>query len=260
MRQYLPRIMDRWIVGNWKMNGSAADISAYAEELRKADAKSWTRPGARMAVCPPFPYLTAVRQALQGLPVRLGAQNVHPAAHGAFTGEVSAGMLKELGAELCIVGHSERRTLFHETDAFIGEKGRAVAAAGIRPILCVGETLAQREAGRQLEVVQAQLEGALAGWDEAARAAMLIAYEPVWAIGTGRTATAAQAQEMHAAIRAWLAAQWGSAASRSVPLLYGGSVTAQNAAGLFAELDVNGALVGGASLKAGSFLGIFQHA
>lgn len=252
--------MDRWIVGNWKMNGSAAELSAYAEGLRNADAKSWTRPGVRMAVCPPFPYLTAARQALHGLPVLLGAQNVHPAAQGAYTGEVSAGMLKELGAEVCIVGHSERRTLFHETDAFIGEKGRALAAAGIRPILCVGETLAQREAGRQSEVVEGQLEGALAGWDAAALAALLIAYEPVWAIGTGRTATAAQAQEMHAAIRAWLTAKWGCFASRSIPLLYGGSVTAQNAAGLFAEPDVNGALVGGASLKAGSFLGIFQHA
>ena len=251
--------MDRWIVGNWKMNGAGAEISAYAAGLRKADTQGWGPRNVHVAVCPPYPFLAAVRQALAGLPVGLGAQNVHPAAQGAFTGEVSAGMLREQGVQVCIVGHSERRALFHEADAFIGEKLRAVATAGIRPILCVGETLAEREAGRQVAVVQGQLAGCLAGADAAAES-LLVAYEPVWAIGTGRTATAAQAQEMHAAIRAWLAARWTAAASRSIPLLYGGSVTAQNAAGLFAETDVNGALVGGASLKADAFLEIVQHA
>lgn len=252
--------MDRWIVGNWKMNGAGAEISAYAAGLRKADTKGWGARNVHVAVCPPFPYLAALRQALEGMPVALGAQNVHPAAQGAFTGEVSTGMLKEQGAQVCIIGHSERRAQFHETDAFIGEKLRALIAAGIRPILCVGETLAEREAGRQLAIVQGQLAGCLAGADAAAAASLLIAYEPVWAIGTGRTATAAQAQEMHAAVRAWLASRWSAPAARSIPLLYGGSVTAQSAAGLFAEADVNGALVGGASLKADSFLGIIHHA
>ena len=252
--------MDRWIVGNWKMNGSMADISAFAAGFRKADSKGWAAKGIHVAVCPPFPYLTAFHKAHEGLPVGMGAQNVHTAASGAFTGEVSAAMLKDLGAQLCIAGHSERRALFAESNAFIGDKLKALRTAGIRPILCVGETLQEREAGKQLAVVQSQLEGCLAGFDASAAATLLIAYEPVWAIGTGKTATSAQAQEMHASIRSWLAAKWNDAAARSVPLLYGGSVNAQNAAGLFAERDVNGALVGGASLKADSFLGIIQHA
>lgn len=257
--------MDRWIVGNWKMNGSLAEISAYAEGLRKAApgagaAGSWSSRGVQTAVCPPLPYLAALGKALAGLPVALGAQNVHPAPSGAFTGEVSVKMLKELGAQVCIVGHSERRAQFRETDVFIGEKLRALLAAQIRPILCVGETLQERDAGKQMEVVKTQLEGGLKGVGAEASAALLIAYEPVWAIGTGRTASAAQAQEMHASIRSWLAALWGKTAAQAVPLMYGGSVTAQTAAGLFAEPDVQGALVGGASLKADSFLGIIQHA
>jgi triosephosphate isomerase (TIM) len=251
--------MERWIVGNWKMNGSVADLAAYADGLREAASKGWAA-GIHVAVCPPAPYLTAARDALRGMPVAIGAQNVHPAANGAFTGEVAPRMLKELGAELCIVGHSERRTLFGEKDAFIGEKLRALLAAGIRPILCVGETLAEREAGRQQAIVEGQLEGCLAGVDAAAAAPLLIAYEPVWAIGTGRTATAAQAQEMHAAIRAWLIRRSGAVTAKAIPLLYGGSVTPQNAAGLLAEPDIQGALVGGASLKADSFLGIIHHA
>jgi triosephosphate isomerase len=252
--------MERWIVGNWKMNGSVADIAAFAAGVRAADSKGWAAKNVHAAVCPPFPYLAAFQKAVAGLPVSVGAQNVHSAAAGAFTGEVSVAMLKDLGARLCIVGHSERRALFSETNAFIGDKLKALRSAGLRPILCVGETLQEREAGKQLAVVQEQLDGCLKGVDADAAATLLIAYEPVWAIGTGKTASSAQAQEMHASVRAWLAARWNDAAAQSVPLLYGGSVNAQNAAGLFAERDVNGALVGGASLKAESFLGIIQHA
>jgi triosephosphate isomerase len=252
--------MDRWIVGNWKMNGSLPDLAAYADGLRKADSSGWSKRNVQAAVCPPLLYLAAARQAFAGTAIQLGAQNVHPAASGAFTGEVSPRMLKELGVQLCIVGHSERRALFHETDAFVGEKVRALLEVNLRPILCVGETLAEREAGKQTEVVRAQLEGGLKGIPAAAAATLLVAYEPVWAIGTGRTASAAQAQEMHAFIRAWLAGPFGKDGALTIPLLYGGSVTPQNAAGLFAEPDVQGALVGGASLKAESFLGIIQNA
>lgn len=252
--------MDRWIVGNWKMNASLPEIAAFAEGLRGAAPASWAGRGVRSGICPPLGYLSALVRAFEGLPVVAGAQNVHPAASGAFTGEASVRMLKELGATLCIVGHSERRALFHETDAFIGEKVRAVLAGGLRPILCVGETLAEREAGRQAAVVRGQLEGCLKDVSADASGTLLIAYEPVWAIGTGKTATAAQAQEMHASIRAWLEGRWNRPAAQAVPLLYGGSVTPQNAAGLFAEPDVQGALVGGASLKADSFVGIVQNA
>jgi len=252
--------MDRWIVGNWKMNGSLPELTAFADGLRRAAPGGWGARGVKVAVCPPFPYLAATQRAFEGMPLGVGAQNVHPAASGAFTGEISTKMLKEVGAQLCIVGHSERRAQFHESNAFIGEKLRALLDAGIRPILCVGETLAEREGGKQAAVVQEQLDGCLRGTAAASSAALLIAYEPVWAIGTGRTASAAQAQEMHASIRAWLETQWGKTAAQSVPLMYGGSVTAQNAAGLFAEPDVQGALVGGASLKADSFLGIINSA
>ena len=254
------RIMDRWIVGNWKMNGSLAELTAFADGLRKAAPGGWAARGVKVAVCPPYPYLAPTRREFEGTPVGVGAQNVHPAASGAFTGEVSVRMLKEMGAQICIVGHSERRALFHESNAFIGEKLRVLLDGGIRPILCVGETLEEREGGKQVAVVREQLDGCLRGVAAAASATLLIAYEPVWAIGTGRTASAAQAQEMHAYIRAWLETQWGKAAAQAVPLMYGGSVNPQNAAGLFAEPDVQGALVGGASLKADSFLGIIQPA
>jgi triosephosphate isomerase (TIM) len=252
--------MERWIVGNWKMNGSYAEISAFATGLRGVAGSTWPKKGVHVAVCPPYPYLGTLRQATEGLSVGLGAQNIHSAASGAYTGEVSAGMLRDLGAGLCIVGHSERRAMFKESNAFIGDKLKALQSAGLRAILCVGETLEEREAGTQAAVVQGQLAGSLAAVDVSIASSLLIAYEPVWAIGTGKTASAAQAQEMHAGIRAWLSHAWGDSAAAAIPLLYGGSVNAQNAASLFAERDVNGALVGGASLKAESFLGIIQHA
>ncbi|HUJ76642.1 MAG TPA: triose-phosphate isomerase [bacterium] len=245
-----------WIVGNWKMNGSLSQLREFAQALR---AGSGLPARVRLAVCPPFPYLQAMREALVGGNVLLGAQNAHPQPAGAFTGEVSAAMLKDLGCQLCIAGHSERRALFQESDEFIGAKVQAVLAADLRPILCVGETLAQREAGSQAAVVRQQLQGALASVPATVASRMLIAYEPVWAIGTGRTASAAQAQEMHVEIRKWLAGHWGAAAADAVPILYGGSVNADNAAGLLSQSQVNGALVGGASLKAATFLAIAKH-
>jgi len=213
----------------------------------------------QVAVAPPFTALATAAEALRGSRIALAAQDVHWEAQGAFTGEVSAPMLAEIGCRHVIVGHSERRQLFGETDEAVRKKAGAVLAAGMRPIVCVGETLAEREAGRTLEVVGRQVRGGLAGLPSAALAALTVAYEPVWAIGTGKTATTAQAQEVHAAIRAVLRELGGPAADQ-MRIQYGGSVKADNAAELMAQPDVDGALVGGASLKAQDFAQIVKGA
>jgi triosephosphate isomerase len=248
--------MERWIVGNWKMNGSREQVSTFAAELLK-DLPASVRSGkVRVGVCPPFPYLAVLGERLSGSPVLLGAQNVHPKPSGAFTGEIAAPMLADCGVATCLVGHSERRQFFHETDALIREKLVALWQTPIVPILCIGETLGEREAARQQSVVQTQLDGALKG-ASIPPGRLVVAYEPVWAIGTGKTATPQQAQEMHAFIRKWLQ---GNAPGHEIPIQYGGSVTPENAGILLGQPDINGALIGGASLKAASFLAILQHA
>jgi triosephosphate isomerase len=242
------------IAANWKMNTTPAD----AGELAATIAARTEEPGVVRVICPPFVCLSAVGDALAGKNVAVGAQNVHHEPAGAYTGEISAAMLSGL-ATWVILGHSERRRDAHETDELIGKKLARAVASGLRPILCVGELLAEREAGRAVEVVATQLRGALAGKDVDAliTAGFVIAYEPVWAIGTGRTASAADAAAMAEAIRATLAADlgWGEAAE-AVPVLYGGSVTSANIAEFLAEHSIDGGLVGGASLKPDEMAGM----
>ena len=238
----------RFLAANWKMHKTVGEAVAFAREflplVKGAEAE--------IAIAPPFPALAALGEALAGSNVALAAQNVHDEAKGAFTGEVAPGMLADVGCAWAIVGHSERRALFGETDDFIARKAAALFATGLRPIVCVGETLAEREAGRTFAVLETQLAGSLAAVPAARAAELVIAYEPVWAIGTGRTATPAQAQEAHAAIRGWLRARFAQAAD-AIRIQYGGSVKPENAAELMAQPDVDGALVGGASLEPASF-------
>ncbi|MBM4286504.1 MAG: triose-phosphate isomerase [Deltaproteobacteria bacterium] len=238
------------IAGNWKMHKTLAEARALAREIRAGLDPAGT---VEVAVAPPFTALAAVAAELTGSPVGLAAQDAFWEPQGAFTGAISPLMLQDVGCRYVIIGHSERRRHFGETDAGVNRKAKAVLDQGLRPIVCVGETLAQREAGETLEVVSRQLRAGLAGLDPVQAAALVVAYEPVWAIGTGRTATPAQAQEVHAFIRSLLPEVVGNAVVR---LLYGGSVTPDNAAALLAQPDLDGALVGGASLQAASFLKI----
>jgi triosephosphate isomerase len=213
----------------------------------------------QVAVAPPFTALHPVARAASGTGLEVAAQNVHAEAKGAYTGEISAGMLAEVGCQHAIVGHSERRQLFGETDEGVRKKVGALLAAGVRPIVCVGETLAEREAGKTLDVVGRQVRQGLAGLTAVELERLTLAYEPVWAIGTGRTATTAQAQEVHAAIRAILR-EIGAPVADQIRIQYGGSVKPENAAELMAQPDVDGALVGGASLEAKSFAAIVKGA
>ena len=245
------------IAANWKMNTTPAD----AGELARTIASRTRVPGVTRVICPPFVSLAVVRDALAGEDVGVGAQNVHHELAGAFTGEVSVPMLAGL-ATWVILGHSERRAQFAETDELIGRKLDRAVAAGLRPILCVGEVLDEREAGREVEVVDGQLRGSLAGRDAEALAGagLVIAYEPVWAIGTGRNARGADAAAMADAIRASLdGLGWGAGAA-DVPVLYGGSVTSANIGEFLAEPAIDGALVGGASLKPDEMAGIVARA
>jgi len=235
----------RLVAGNWKMHGSRESIRVLLDAIVSGTDVS----NAQCAVCPPFPYLVQVAERLRGTAIGWGAQNCSEHAQGAHTGEVSAGMLAEFGCRYVIVGHSERRQLHDETDAQVAAKFAAARKAGLTPILCVGETLAERDAGRTTEVVARQL-GAVAF------AGGVVAYEPVWAIGTGRNATPEQAQEVHAFLRERMPAQLRD----STPILYGGSVKPQNAAAIFAMPDVDGGLIGGASLVAADFLAILRAA
>jgi len=216
--------------------------------------------GGSVVICPPFPYLENALAAAAGSRIGIGAQNVHPEGSGAYTGEVSASMLKDMGIDRCIVGHSERRNIFGEDDAFIRDKLHALMEAEIDPILCVGENLVHRESGQQEIVVRHQLVAALAGMEDDRALRLCVAYEPVWAIGTGKTATAEQAREMHGFIRGLLQERFGQVVAGAVSILYGGSVSSQNAGEILSQPEVDGVLVGGASLKAESFLAIIDHA
>jgi triosephosphate isomerase len=240
------------VVGNWKMHGSRP---ANAELLAALLA---ARPyGADVAVCVPFVFLTETAATLAGSELRWGAQDVSAHDQGAYTGEVSAAMLAECGCRYVIVGHSERRAYHGESDELVAEKAQAALARGVTPIVCVGETLAQREAGQTEDVVKRQLSVVIHRLAHCA-AEMVVAYEPVWAIGTGRTATPEQAQAVHAVLRAQLQAATGGA--ERMRILYGGSVKADNAATLFAQADIDGGLIGGASLKAADFIAICRAA
>ncbi len=246
----------KFVCGNWKMHRTTAEAVALVKELAAGlggDA------AVQVAVAPPFTALAAAAGAAAGSPIEIAAQDVHWEPQGAFTGEVSAPMLAEVGCKHGLVGHSERRQLFGETDETVRKKVGALLAAGIRPILCVGETLAERESGRMLAVVDRQVRAGLAGLSAEVLAAITVAYEPVWAIGTGKTATSAQAQEVHAAIRKILRELGGSVADQ-IRIQYGGSVKPENAHELMSQADVDGALVGGASLKAKDFLAIVKGA
>jgi triosephosphate isomerase len=242
------------IAGNWKMNGSLAANDALVRELVRGLEGS---AGGTVAVCVPAPYLAQVQMLRAGTPLELGAQDVSEHADGAYTGEVSAAMLKEFGVRYAIVGHSERRQYHGETDAVVADKTKAALAAGITPIVCVGETLAQRDAGRTVDIVKRQL-AAVIHTNGHCISEIVVAYEPVWAIGTGRTASPEQAQEVHAVLRAQLKAATPQA--DRVHILYGGSMNAGNAASLLACPDIDGGLVGGASLKAADFLKIIAAA
>jgi triosephosphate isomerase len=213
-----------------------------------------------IAVCPPSVYLHDVAAATRGSNIALGAQNVFSAADGAFTGEISCGMLLDLGCRYVILGHSERRAIFGESDVLVNEKLKASLSSGLIPIVCVGETLAEREAGRTQEVVRGQCKGSLAGLTPDQMARTVLAYEPVWAIGTGKTATPAQAEEVHADIRNLLSSLFGETVANSVVIQYGGSVKADNAHELLSQPNIDGALVGGASLKSDSFAAIIHAA
>jgi len=248
------------IAGNWKMNGSAALVESLLPRLRQEIPPSFFQSGGTCFVCPPFPYLVQAQSALAGSKIGLGAQNVHPGDAGAFTGEISAPMLSEFGVTWCLAGHSERRHVLGDSNGFIRRKIESIIEHGLRPVLCVGETLAERESGRQKEVVDQQMAAGLAGLSESALEGLAVAYEPVWAIGTGRNATPEQAAEMHAHIRDWLRGHVSAGFAPKVPLLYGGSVNPANAHDLLAQSNVDGVLVGGASLKADQFLGILAHA
>lgn len=246
-----------FLAANWKMNKTVAEAEAFAAAFLPAlgDAAD-----VEVALAPPATALHALGRALAGSVVGLAAQNVHPEASGAFTGELSVGMLADVGCRYAIVGHSERRTLFGDTDVDVAAKAAALLAGGLRPIVCLGETLEAREAGRTLAVCEAQLEGSLAGLDAGAAEALTLAYEPIWAIGTGRTATPEIAQEVHGFVREWLGGRFGPEAAERVRIQYGGSVKPDNAAALLAQPDIDGGLVGGASLEPESFASICRSA
>ncbi len=237
------------LAANWKMHKNVGEAVAFVEEFLPlvADAE-----GVEMVLAPPFTALDRVGQTLAGSAVKLASQNVNPEAKGAFTGEIAPGMLVDLGCAYAIVGHSERRHIYGEDDTLVARKAAALLAEDIRPIVCVGETLDQREANRTFDVIGGQLEGSLAEVDPARAEDVVLAYEPVWAIGTGRTATPEIAQEVHAFIREGLAKRFGERASQ-IRIQYGGSVKPDNVYELMAQPDIDGALVGGASLEPESF-------
>jgi len=240
------------IAGNWKMHLTLAQ----SVELAKAVKEGAAGAAGEVAVCVPYTAIALVAETLRGSSVRVGAQDLYWESHGAFTGEISPAQLVDAGCQMVIIGHSERRRLFHETDDTINKKLKAALAAKLVPIVCVGETLEERESNRTFKVLQTQLEGGLKGFAPADLAPLVIAYEPVWAIGTGKTATPDQAQDAHAFIRQQCEKLYGAGFAAGVRILYGGSVTDQNVDNLMAQPDLDGALVGGASLKPQSFLRI----
>ncbi|MCC6418052.1 MAG: triose-phosphate isomerase [Gemmataceae bacterium] len=245
----------KFVVGNWKMFTTAAAgaqlAAAVVQGVGKADRVT-------VAVCPPFPYLARVAEVVRGTPIGLGGQNLYPEKEGAFTGEVSPTMLVDVGCRYVIVGHSERRHKLGEDDAFINRKVKAGLAAGLQVILCIGETLEERKGNRTEAVLDRQLTAGLAGGTADVLGGVVIAYEPVWAIGTGHNATPEQAQEAHTFVRRRVGQLCGEAVAAALLIQYGGSVKADNAASLLSQPDVDGALVGGASLKADDFLAIVR--
>jgi len=250
-------IRKKLIAGNWKMNKTSSDGLQLTKEIVSEIGKVTD---VDVVVCPPFTALESVAKTLDGSTVKLGAQNMHHEANGAFTGEVSAAMLRALFATHVILGHSERRTYFAENDAFINKKVIAALKNQLRPILCVGETLAEREAGSTLKVVQTQLEAGLEGVSKELATSVIVAYEPVWAIGTGKVATTEQAQEVHAFIRSLLTKLFGETVAQKVRILYGGSMKPANAPELLAQKDIDGGLIGGASLETRSFVDLVKAA
>lgn len=246
------------IAGNWKLNndlnGTIALISGIKSEIA---GKNFS---AKLIVCPPFTSLETANELLKGSGIGLGAQNMYFEESGAYTGEISASMLRSVGCEYVILGHSERRTIFGESDEVINKKVKKALAAGLKPIFCIGETLEERESGVTFDVVKRQVVNGLAGITETEMDTVIIAYEPVWAIGTGKVATPEQAQEVHAFIRAELVKLFGAAVAEKTIIQYGGSVKPENAGELLGQPDIDGALVGGACLKADSFVGIAVNA
>lgn len=243
------------MAGNWKMHKTLAQARELAQGVSEA---AQAAEGVEVMIAPPFTAIHAAAQAVAGGPVMLGAQNVYPAGQGSFTGEICADLLADLGVTYVIIGHSERRWILGEDDSFIRDKAAAVIKAGLRPVLCVGESLEEREAGRTAEVVQGQLAAGLEGFQAGECADLVMAYEPIWAIGTGRTASPETAQECHADIRSWLADRFNISLANSLRILYGGSVNGGNVKDLMAQPDVDGALVGGASLTVEDFSAIVR--
>jgi triosephosphate isomerase len=244
-----------FIAGNWKMYKTSGESAAFVKEFLPLVSGVT---GVEIVLAPPFPSLRVVASLTSGTNVGVASQNVHFAAEGAYTGEVSPAMVKDAGARYAIIGHSERRQYFAETDDSANRKVQAALAAGLVPILCLGETLAERESGDTFGVVDRQLRAGLQGIAAADAPKVVVAYEPVWAIGTGKTATSGQAQEVHAFLRGILKELWGAGAADAVRILYGGSVKPENIADLMSNADIDGALVGGASLKAGTFAAIVK--
>jgi triosephosphate isomerase len=244
------------IAGNWKMNKTVGEATELVEAL---EHDLGTQTEVDVIVCPPFTALSAVSSALKDSRIQLGAQNMSEHGYGAYTGEITAGMLRDLLVHYVILGHSERREYHKEFDALVNAKVKAALAAGLKPIVCVGETLAQREGGQTEKVVSEQIAGSLTDLDDSQLEDVVIAYEPVWAIGTGKTATTEQAQEIHAFIRAEIAKRHGEDIAKTVRIQYGGSVKPNNARELLSQPDVDGALVGGASLEVQSFTEIITN-
>lgn len=245
------------IAGNWKMNKTVAEAVDFAQRLREALAKRADLP--EIIIAPPFTALHAVSAVLRGSAISLAAQDIHEADKGAFTGEISGGMIREAGCGYVIIGHSERRTIFGEKNERINKKLSAALAAGLHPIFCIGETLQEREENQMEKVIERQMKEGLNNLNDDDIRHILVAYEPVWAIGTGKTATPSQAQEAHLFIRDLLAARYGEGLSKNTVILYGGSVTPQNIGALMSQPDINGALVGGASLDVVSFVQIIEY-
>ncbi len=246
-----------FIAGNWKMNKTAEEAKALIGGIKALEGSQTL---VDVAVCTPFTALDAASKALEGSTIKLGAENLYPKASGAYTGEISPAMLKEFGCAYVILGHSERRQYFKESDEFINEKVRCALENGLKPVLCVGETLEQREDGKTMDVVSLQTQKGLASVSAEDAKNMVVAYEPVWAIGTGRTATPATAQEVHARIREILRGLFGAGVAEGVRILYGGSMKPENADELLKEKDIDGGLIGGASLKAESFVSLVKSA
>jgi triosephosphate isomerase len=248
-----------FVAGNWKMNTDSHSSVELAKDIASGSLDVAGH-SVTVGVCPPFVYLQAVSRVLSASSIAVGAQDIYCESNGAFTGEISASMLKDIGCVYVLCGHSERRHVMGETDELINRKVAAAIGGGLLPILCVGELLAEREASQTNEVVRRQLGGGLAGLRAEKASAVTVAYEPVWAIGTGLTATPQQAQEVHRFIRELLGEMYDGQLAEGIRILYGGSVKPGNAAELMAKEDIDGLLVGGASLKAGDFLAIIQAA